>query len=121
MGNLIALGCFGEDAACSYLEQQGYQILARNFRCKMGEIDIVAAKGEIIAFVEVKTRQSLLYGAPCEAVTWKKQRHIIKTASYYIHGNHRLDSRFSYRFDVIEVIVAGDITEFLHIEGAFEV
>ncbi len=66
-------GLSGEDAACQYLEQKGYKILRRNFRCYSGEIDIIAAKGQTLSFIEVKTRSSTLYGLPREAVTFGKQ------------------------------------------------
>lgn len=66
------LGNFGETQACWLLKEKGYHILERNWRCPVGEIDIVARRGSMVVFVEVKTRRSLTYGVPREAVTSKK-------------------------------------------------
>ncbi len=118
MNNKI-LGNRGEQAAASYLMAHGYQILERNYRCPVGEIDIVASRGTTVIFVEVKTRRSLAYGRPCEAVDYRKQQKIIKTASWYIQG-HNLSGR-SLRFDVLEVFAQpGGSMQVNHIQGAFE-
>ena len=92
-------GKAGEHAASKYLKKNGYKILERNFRKTYGEIDIIAQKGENIAFVEVKTRKSSSYGTPAEFVTVSKQKKIIKTAYTYIQ-EHQLDAEFT--FDIIE-------------------
>ena len=77
------LGKLGEDFAVKFLLQKDYRILARNFRSRFGEIDIVAQKGDALVFVEVKTRWSKKFGGPFEAVTpWKIQK-IKRTAEYY--------------------------------------
>ena len=68
------LGRRGEEVAAAFLERQGYTILERNFRLRQGEIDLIAAKDETVAFVEVKTRRTLDYGLPSEAVTYTKQQ-----------------------------------------------
>ena len=80
------LGKEGEDRACAYLETCGYRIVERNFRCRSGEIDIVAAeeRGGIICFVEVKTRRGCAFGLPKEAVDRRKQRKLCAAAKYYI-------------------------------------
>ena len=110
-------GKLGEDVACKYLKKKKYQILERNFRTRFGEIDIVAKKGDCIAFVEVKTRSATEYGKPCEAVTFSKQQKIIKTARMYIQEQN-LDAAFS--FDIIEVLLdKGKVTSLNHIENAF--
>lgn len=67
------LGKKGEDAACTYLERKGYVICRRNYRCRYGEIDIIAAKGGELSFVEVKTRRNLNFGLPRLAVTYIRQ------------------------------------------------
>ena len=93
-------GVCGEDAAYSFLKKKKYKILERNFRCKLGEIDIIAQKGEDLIFVEVKTRASDKMGTPAEAVTYYKKQNIIKTAKYYLMMN---PTELNIRFDVIEV------------------
>lgn len=100
-----ALGVFGEDKACNYLTQNNYKIIERNFRCKQGEIDIIAKdefKNELV-FIEVKTRSSFEYGRPAQAVNTIKKRHILSASKYYISKNHIKDTFI--RFDIIEVFV----------------
>lgn len=94
-------GNIGEDFATIYLEEQGYKIIERNFSCKLGEIDIIAQDKDEIVFVEVKTRKKLSYGNPGDSVNEPKQKHIYKSAEYYLLINDRLDD-FT-RIDVIEV------------------
>lgn len=106
------LGAKGERAACGYLKRNGYKILQKNFKSPFGEVDIVARKGEVIAFIEVKTRMSDSYGAPSQAVTPERQRRYINAAEYYFAGK-QID--FTVRFDIIEVF-RGEIN---HIENAF--
>ncbi len=98
------IGDLGEKAACTFLKKSGYKILEKNYLKPMGEIDIIAQKGEYISFIEVKTRQSDAFGLPCEAVTKAKQQRIIKTAYAYI-AEQNLDA--SYSFDIIEVFHDG--------------
>ncbi|MBQ7793337.1 MAG: YraN family protein [Clostridia bacterium] len=113
------IGDFGESAAAAYLEKKGLKILKRNYYCRVGEIDIIAADGDTVVFVEVKTRRSARFGRASEFVDWKKQQRIIKTALYYIGSADR-----AIRFDVVEVyyhevgenLVADSIN---HIENAF--
>ncbi len=110
-------GARGEDAACALLEQEGYTILARNFHSRYGEIDIIAQCGEITAFVEVKARESVQYGLPCEAVTPRKQEKIIQTAYVWLQAH---DPGGMYRFDVVEVLLtAGRPTGIRHLPDAF--
>ena len=97
------IGKIGEDLAAKYLEEMQYEIIERNFKCKQGEIDIIARKNEEIVFIEVKTRQSLGYGLPAEAVTEIKQKHIEKSTKYYLYKNH-LEQDF-VRLDIIEVYI----------------
>ena len=75
--NNIALGIYGEKLALKYLKKQKYKILEKNFRCALGEIDIVAKDGEFLVFVEVKTRSSNAFGEPMEAVDFYKQRKLL--------------------------------------------
>lgn len=98
------LGELGEKLAKRFLEERGYTIVCQNFRTKQGEIDIIARdKDKIIVFVEVKTRTSLEFGNPAEAVDKNKMRHIINTARYYLHINKLEDN--TMRFDIIEVSI----------------
>lgn len=102
------LGQFGENLACYYLRKQGYKILARNFRCRRyGEIDIIAAKDEVLAFIEVKTRNSTLYGQPMEAVTTTKQQKIYRCAQYFMQLKGIIYSMPMLSFDVIEIFTKG--------------
>jgi putative endonuclease len=95
------LGAEGERAAESLLRREGYRVLARNYRCPLGEIDLVALDGETVVFVEVKTRTDESFGDPLEAVGARKQRQVARVAEYYL-GEHRLAEREA-RFDVVGV------------------
>ncbi len=95
------LGKIGENIASEYLKKKGYLILERNFACRQGEIDIIAKDEKEFVFVEVKTRRNLKFGYPAEAVTNIKQKHMQKTAQYYLYKN-KLNGRY-VRFDVIEI------------------
>ncbi|HHW70016.1 MAG TPA: YraN family protein [Clostridiales bacterium] len=112
------LGEYGETIAKHYLIGKGYKILTQNFRCSYGEIDIIAQKDDNIVFVEVKTRRTLSYGTPAEAVDRKKQMRYGKIASLYIKYNRLFEN--SYRFDIIEVYMPSqDLHTINHIENAF--
>lgn len=98
------IGELGEKLAQKFLESDGYKIICQNFKAIQGEIDIIARdKYGIIIFVEVKTRTSLNFGKPAEAVNKNKLEHIIKTARYYLHINQIEDN--TMRFDIIEVFI----------------
>ena len=103
MCNNNFLGDAGEDFAAKLLMLNGYRILERKYRCKVGEIDIIAEKSDKLFFVEVKTRQTVRFGMPAESVTREKQRHIRRTAAYYLESHGR--SRNSVSFQVIELLV----------------
>jgi putative endonuclease len=114
----LALGAYGEEIAAVYLREQGYTLLERNFRCPLGEIDIIAKKRHDLIFVEVKTRRSTLFGLPQDAVGVHKQRQIIRSAQWYLKkpgGAHHHP-----RFDVIAILVRpGQTPEINHIQNAF--
>ena len=112
-----SLGLAGENIACSYLQQKGYLILERNFRCRQGEIDIIASIGKEIVFVEVKTRRNTNFGEPYLAVDCRKQGKIQKTALYYMTKFH--DEEIAYRFDVISIVYTGDHISVEHVISAF--
>ena len=115
-----ALGSRGEDYACRYLLGQGYAIVQRNFRCRMGEIDIIASKNNILCFIEVKTRASVRYGRPVEAVTKAKQQKIYRCAEYYLQTQGISQSMPVLSFDVIEIITeSGRVKEFRHYPHCF--
>ena len=107
------LGRYGERRAAKFLKKNGYKIIEKNFKCKFGEADIIAEKGDTIAFVEVKTRDSDLFGAPREAVTREKQRRYKLIAEYYF-ASCAIEN-ITVRFDVIEIYEK----ELTHIENAF--
>lgn len=117
--NKKKLGDFGETIAKQYLIGKGYNILTESFRCKSGEIDIIAQIEDYIVFIEVKTRTSFTYGMPAEAVNRKKQIRYGKIASMYILNNRLFDK--SYRFDVIEIYMPSYNSYTInHIKNAFE-
>lgn len=93
----------GEQLAVSYLEHEGYQILTRNFRCRQGEIDIIAREGKYLCFIEVKRRKGPAAGHPLEAINPNKIRHICKTALYYLQISHLPEST-AVRFDAISIV-----------------
>jgi len=113
--NRRAVGTAYEKLAGNYLKQQGYEILEYNFRCRMGEIDIIARDGEYLVFTEVKYRSSSRTGSPLEAVDIRKQRVISKVASYYCL-THGYGEGKPCRFDV--VAIKGE--EYTLIKNAFE-
>lgn len=110
-------GNSGEDLAAHYLQQQGYEILDRNFSCPFGELDIVARQGRILAFVEVKTRRSLKFGRPAAAVTPAKQRKIRTSALWYLKKYPH--PRCSLRFDVMEILELHGKINLNHLKNAF--
>ncbi|HHY77203.1 MAG TPA: YraN family protein [Clostridiales bacterium] len=114
------LGDIGEKAAIEYLKKQGYRIIEINFKCKQGEIDIIAADNDTIVFVEVKTRSSDVYGQPSEAVNYYKQRKIVQVALVYL-AQRKLFNWMS-RFDIVEVITdhTDKIININLIKNAFE-
>jgi len=101
--NKRAVGTAYERLAGTYLKERGYQILEYNFRCRAGEIDIVARDGAYLVFVEVKYRRSAECGTPFAAVGAKKQRVICRTAAYYLL-THGYGETTPCRFDVVGVL-----------------
>ena len=107
-------GSHYETMAAEYLKNKGYEIISQNFFSKNGEIDIIAKDTDTLVFCEVKYRSNTRYGLPEEAVDYRKQDKIRKTAAYYLYRNNfPVETRV--RFDVIAVL-GGKIT---HIEDAF--
>lgn len=112
-------GAAGEKLAADYLKKQHYKILSKNYKNKLGEIDIIASKGNVIAFVEVKTRSVDPFLSGRYAVDKRKQFHIIRTASRYLEENK---VKLQPRFDVIEVELDRSSCKLIsvnHIRAAF--
>lgn len=107
----------GEDAACNYLSEKGYEIIERNFRRGYGEIDIIALFEKTLVFVEVKTRTSSKFGTPFEAISPWKLKTLIKAAQYYKYVLHP-ELPESIRFDAIGVVVSNrTIKKIEHLTG----
>ena len=98
----ITLGKTGEDLACRELRRRGYTLIARRYRTRFGEIDIIARDGDTIVFVEVKARSSSDFGAPAEAVTPRKRHTVSLMASEYLL--RRREMTVPCRFDVVAVM-----------------
>ena len=118
MAEHITTGAQGEEIAASYLLSKKYEILQRNYRCRYGEIDIIARRKNVLVFVEVKARRTYAFGSPLEAVSLKKQRSISSVAQTYLQHNRLGGS--AARFDVIAVVLNNRCPEIEHIENAFE-
>ena len=111
-------GSGGEELALTHLQKRGYVILDRNYRCRYGEIDLVAKDGSTIVFVEVKSRRSTAFGSPEEAVGTVKQKKLSTAALCYLMEKH-LDDR-SARFDVVTILSSGEKPEIRIIRDAFD-
>lgn len=98
-----ALGRWGEDRVARWYRRQGFEILERNWRCRHGELDVIVRRGSVVAVCEVKTRSSLAYGTPAEAVGWQKQRRIRRLAAQWLAEQPR-PGAVQIRFDVAEVV-----------------
>src|SRR4029079_6160696 len=114
-----SLGKLGEDLACQELERRGYAILARRYRRRGGELDIVARDGQTIVFVEVKTREGCEYGAGAEAVTRVKRRRMASIALDYL-SRHRLTD-CPCRFDVVSIDMEDQQPRIELFQNAFDV
>lgn len=110
------LGKAGEEIASIYLEGKGYRIIETNYRCRTGELDIIAMDGRTLVAIEVKTRSNLAYGLPCQSITPKKKRRIIGTLHYYLLVNQIED--LDIRIDVVEILSTNEGNFINHIEGA---
>jgi putative endonuclease len=113
----LSLGRWGEEQAVAYLRRKGLKIVERNLRTPLGEIDIIARQGRTLIFVEVKTRRSLAYGTPQEAVGPVKQRQILRAAQWYLADIGA--SGAQVRFDVVAILARGEEPGIEHIADAF--
>ena len=114
-------GLRAEEMAAKYLETKGYEILEKRFRCRQGEIDLIALDRQkevkVLVFVEVKYRHDLVFGRPSLAVTPEKMRKLIYTAEY--DRTQKQIHEMSMRFDIIEIWWAGDHHKIHHYQNAF--
>jgi putative endonuclease len=111
-------GAAGEAIACRYLEAQGYSVLARNFRCRSGEVDLVARQGDTTVFVEVKERHGAAHGEGYEAVTFGKRRRMVRAARLY--AAMRGITEAPLRFDVVSIDWTSGVPRIRHDPGAFD-
>ena len=112
------LGRRGEDLAAEYLKRQGLVILSRNWRCRLGELDLVATDSRRLVVCEVKTRSSARFGEPAEAVDWRKVRRIRRATQVWL-ATHRV-RWCEVRFDVLSVLAEpGRPVTVQHVEEAF--
>ena len=116
MAEHLKTGSAGEDLAVKYLLERGYTVLARNFRFKRAEIDIIASRKNILVFAEVKTRSSAQFGFPEDFVDNKKVELFLLAADEYIYQQQW---QHDVRFDIISIIKKGNEVQIHHIEDAF--
>ena len=113
------IGARGEEIACAYLKGQKFTIVERNFRCKGGELDIIAREGKTLVFVEVKARRTLSFGPPQMAVTPFKQRQISKAALTWLAQKKQFGT--NARFDVVAILLPDhEVPVIDHIRNAFD-
>ena len=110
------LGKTGEEIAAGYLAEKGFEILAKNWRYKQKEIDIIARDGDFLVIVEVRTRSSASWEHPKESITKRKIRFLTEAAEEYIMKNNIMTET---RFDVVTLIPAGNKWEIEHLKEAF--
>jgi putative endonuclease len=114
----INLGKLGEEAAVAFLQDNGYSVILRNHRTRLGEIDIIAREKGVYCFIEVKARSDEAFGSPLEAVDHRKQHQIAKASLSYLKENRLLGK--SARFDVVSVKFNEGKPEVKLIRNAFE-
>jgi putative endonuclease len=114
----LGLGRLGEELATRRLRSLGYEILERNYRCPLGEIDVVARDGDVLVFVEIKTRKNRPLGEAKEAVNRRKQGQLSKVALAYLKSKKLWDAKA--RFDVVAIGIGGEKEKIEIIRDAFE-
>ena len=122
MKNSHPIGLQMEDLAARYLEYKGYEVLARRYKGRLGEIDLVARQGDVLVFAEVKYRRDLSMGRPSLAVSSSKQQKIRRTAMQYLaeYGSRAAEQDIGCRFDVIELWQENGKYRVHHYKNAFE-
>ncbi|RJQ18921.1 MAG: YraN family protein [Nitrospiraceae bacterium] len=114
----MKLGEKGEGLAAAFLRKRGYRIIEQNYKTNIGEIDIIALDGDVLVFLEVKTRESIEFGLPFESVNFRKRRKIANVALSYLK---RFADLPQCRFDVVSICYNNGKSEFELIKDAFEV
>lgn len=112
-------GSAAEERAAGFLEAEGYRVLARNHRSRRGEVDLIVEKGDVIAFVEVRSRTFAGVDGPAATIGFAKRKRIVAAATDWAVRNRVLDSH-GLRFDVISIVERGDGEEIEWIPGAFD-
>jgi putative endonuclease len=112
-----ALGELGERIAERWLREKGWRVMQRRFRSGHRDIDLVVERDGVVAFVEVKARRGSGFGGPIEAVNWRKQKELGRSARVWVDRHGR--PLEAYRFDVIGVLVAGSRVRIRHVPNAF--
>lgn len=112
-----AQGSAAEALALRYLETHGLTLVARNFRCRVGELDLILRDGEQLVFVEVRSRRYSQFGTPAESVTRAKQQKLLRAAAFYLQ-RQRLD--LPCRFDVVAILQTADEPHIEWIRDAFQ-
>ena len=113
----VAQGTAAEDFALRYLEARGLTLVTRNFRCRVGELDLILRDGGQLVFVEVRSRRSSQFGTPAESVTRTKQQRLLRAAAFYLQ-RQRLD--LPCRFDVVAILQTGNEPRVEWIRDAFQ-
>jgi putative endonuclease len=111
------IGSRGEDAAADGYRRRGYRIVARNWRCRLGELDLVVERGGVLVFCEVKSRHQSVFGGGFEAVTWRKQAKLRAVAEAFLQATGSRPQ--AIRFDVASVAVRGARSTIELFEDAF--
>ena len=111
------LGSLGERVAARWLARNGWAIRERRFRSGHRDIDLIAQRDGLVAFIEVKARSAAEFGDPVQAVSWQKQRELRRSAQVWIDRHGAIGEE--YRFDVIGVLLIGDRVRLKHVENAF--
>jgi putative endonuclease len=114
----LELGKLGEDLALKTVKRMGYRCITRNYRCPLGEMDLVARDGDTLVFVEIKTRRGGSLERAKEAVDWRKKRQLSKVALAYMKENHCADVKS--RFDVVAVNLGSRGKEVEVVKNAFD-
>ena len=116
----IRLGKWGEGVASRFLQEKGYVLLATNYRCRWGEVDIVAQDGEELVFVEVRTRRGVEFGTPEESVTAAKARKLVATAQEFLQEHDQVNA--GWRIDLIAIRLDGDrrVQDITHLRHAVQ-
>lgn len=102
MSQTQIIGKAAEDFACKFLLKQGLRLITRNFYCRSGEIDLIMQDKEHLVFIEVRYRNSNIFGSAVESITYNKQQKLLKAANYYLSQN-KLIEKVACRFDVVAI------------------